>query len=152
MSDEERRRLLAGDYSPIDLGPDEPRPEVGDVCVLKVQKATASVSRDGFVSRTPEHPVLYLTVTSVQRHRKGFWRVRFDVTDLRDPVKFLRRIGGFNPDEPASHDELQAGALPPPEWLEAHAKMIASYWTRRRLEQQAEARRERGRAQRRRAA
>lgn len=142
----QRQRLKAGDYSPLDFpigDPPAPPCSEGDRHVIKMQPATASVSRDdGFVSRTPEHPVLYLTVTSVQRHRKGFWRVRFDVTDLRDPDVFLRRGGGDSP-----VDELKAGAKPPPGYTDARAKAVGEFWHLERLKRFEAGRKERGRTQ-----
>src|SRR6185295_18007339 len=90
--------------------------------------------------------VWWLTVDTVQRRRKGFWRVRFDVTDNRDPDVFLRRIGGYNPDAPSSFDELQAGAVP--QWTPSmltRQQAVREFWHLERLRRHAEVQRERGR-------
>lgn len=145
MTQDQRRQLLGEDYGPLDFD-DEPGFDIGARYVLGWGRGQP-VWEDGYGVRCPRVAVWFVTVSSVQRHRKGFWRVRVDVTDNRDPDLFLRRIGGQNPDAPSSFDELQAGALPDAEWLAAHSKMVASFWTRRRLERHVEERRERGRSQ-----
>lgn len=163
----QRRRLLEGIYKPLVfqgvMDPDNERERlpygccVGARYVLAWKQAQATVLDEdtGEVAIMPKHPTWFITVTQVdggpRKRRQLFdrpWVVSFSVTDIRDPNRFLGRIGGYDPDAPASFDQLQAGALPDPEWLEAHSKMIASFWTRRRVEQAAELQRERFRAKR----
>jgi hypothetical protein len=73
---EQRRRLVAGDYRPV-LVPLKPHGcELGATYGL-------SWSTNGSVR--------WLTVTDLKRHRRGGWLIRFTVTDLRTPHRYLRR-------------------------------------------------------------
>jgi hypothetical protein len=146
----QRRRLLEGDYTPLDFDVKPFGCEPGAVYVLAWRRAEATLVDEahGLVARTPRHPVWYLTVREVQRHRKGFWRVRFDVTDLRDTDLFLRPGGGVQ----AGRDVLDAGRVPDPEWLDSEAEAICEHWDKVRDDRHRERMGERSRARRQRAA
>ena len=139
---------MHGDYSPLDFDvkPYELKP--GARYVIGWSKASAIHVGDGEVVRIPAEPIRFLTVTKVLRHRKGFWRALFEVTDLRDRDVFLRRGGGDSP-----VDELKAGAKP--RWtpsMVTRAKTVNEFWHQERLKRYAEERRLRGQARIRRAA
>lgn len=158
VSQAQRRRLLAGDYGPLDFpyevdkqGKPLPPPcKEGDVYVLSWQCGWATVldEKTGDFTGAPRRPVWFLTVTSVKRHRKGHWRAYHAVTDIRDTDVFLRRGGGDS-----SVDELRAGAKPvwTPSML-VRAKAIGEFWHQERLKRHAEERKKRGRARIKRAA
>lgn len=143
----QRRRLLEGESSPLDFEIKPHGCEPGAVYVLSWSKAQATIVGEGEVVRIPRRAVWFLTVTAVVRHRKGFWRVQHEVTDLRDRDVFLRPGGGDS-----SVDVLDAGAKPPSAWLDVRARAISEFDHQRRLARFAEERRERDRARRKRAA
>lgn len=145
VSSSQRQRLLAGDYTPLDFDTKPYELEPGAVYVLAWERGQPAWE-PGHGVRALRVPVWFITVTVVQRHRKGFWRARFDVTDNRDPDVFLRRIGGYNPDAPSSYDELKAGAVP--DWTPSmltRAKTVNEFWSAERLKRHADEQRERGR-------
>jgi hypothetical protein len=146
----QRRRLLEGDYTPLDFDVKPFGCEPDAVYVLAWRRAEATLVDEahGLVARTPRHPVWYLTVTRVQRHRKGFWRVQFDVTDLRDSDLFLRPGGGVQ----AGRDVLDAGRVPDPDWLDSECEAISEFWELQRLKKVEAEQRGRSRARRQRAA
>lgn len=143
VSLEQRRRLLAGDLSPLDFDTKPYGCEPGATYVLSWSKAQATIVGEGEVVRIPRAAVWFLTVTAVVRHRKGFWRVQHEVTDLRDRDVFLRPGGGDS-----SVDLLDAGAKPPSAWLEVRAKAISEFDHQRRLALFADEQRERSRRRR----
>lgn len=144
ISSEQRRRLLAGDYTALKF---RIKPcNIGDRYVLAWRQKEVRVYQfeDGsepFTLHVPKHPVWFLTVTRVDRVDRNAevnWRVRFDVTDLRDHDTFLRPGGGVQ----AGHDPLRAGRVPDPGWLDSEAEAISEFWEGRRLERvEAEGRR-----------
>ena len=111
ISDTQRWRAQRGDTKPwldFDIKPYGCRP--GATYVLRWSRPEKLLCEDGVVIRIPRTPVWWLTVTAVQRHRKGFWRVRYDTTDRRDPTLFLRAGGGYTTSRWSAIDEL---AVPP---------------------------------------
>src|SRR6185295_8736541 len=86
---DQRARLLAGSFEPLDFDVKPFGCEPGAVYVLAWRPGQPAWE-PGHGVRAHRVPVWWLTVDTVQRHRKGFWRVRFDVTDNRDPDVFLR--------------------------------------------------------------
>ncbi len=78
LSSEQRRGLLAGSLEPLDFD-DKPGFEPGARYVLAWAPGQPAWV-DGYGIRALRVPVWYITVSGVQRHRKGFWRVRFDAS------------------------------------------------------------------------
>jgi hypothetical protein len=104
----ERSRILAGDYSAIvrDFEPEtvimvevqkgrkEERPGLvaGAVHVLSWSRPLGSVDRAGRALPTPPPaPLLWIEIRKVVPHRKGYWRVLFDVVDRRTHKRLVRR-------------------------------------------------------------
>lgn len=162
ISQVQRQRLLAGQYSPLVfqgvLEPDDSRERLPYGCepgaryVLAWKQAQATVLDEdtGEVAIMPHHPTWFITVTAVEggprRPRQLAdrpWVVRFSVTDVRDTDVFLRPGGGDS-----SVDLLAAGAKPPGAWLDVRAKTISEFDHQRRLAKHAEELRERSRAKR----
>ena len=111
ITDAQRRRTKRTDTKPwldFDIKPYGCRP--GATYVLRWSKPDKLLCGDGAVIQIPRQPVWWLTVTAVQRHRKGFWRVRYDTTDRRDPTLFLKAGGGYTTSRWSAIDEL---AVPP---------------------------------------
>jgi hypothetical protein len=137
----QRKRLLGGDFRPLDFDIKPFGCEPGSSYVLRRTQPVRLVCEDGVVLTIPSEPSHWITVTSVRRHRKGFWRVRFDVHDRRDPVRFLARGNGYTSSRWLAIDELEA---PRP--------LVGDVWQVRREAVVEGRRRERDRARRGRAA
>jgi hypothetical protein len=152
ITSEQRQHLLNGTYEPLKFDVKPNGCERGASYVLSYSKAKAIWCDDGHVIRVPRAPVWYLIVTNVQRHRKGFWRVEFQVVDLRDPDLYLRRTPPvMTPDEDAPGEDARSrressyqttrwGAVDdvpsvPPAWVEEYAKEAYERDSHKRLEQ-----------------
>jgi hypothetical protein len=102
LNRDQRQRLLKGDYGPLYSETKPAGCEPGATYVLSWARPRKT-HFEGAIVRPERYPTRYLTVSSVKRHRKGGWLIRFEVTDLRAPVKFLRASPPvFNPHEPAN--------------------------------------------------
>lgn len=139
----QRRRLLAGDYTPLEFKEKPYGCEPGAVYVLAWKRASATAYPDGFVAHTPACPVWFLTVTKVRRWRKGMglvWTVRFDVTDRRDQDLWLSRSGNYQWTARGAVDVLPVAPSD-----EVRARAVAERDHLARLQRHAERMRERGR-------
>ncbi len=88
LSSVQRRQLQKGDYTPLVF---DVRPVEGPCCmVLTWSKQQRDHDGAGGQLVMPRRAVRWIEVTSIKRHRKGGWQVRFDVTDLRQDTRFLR--------------------------------------------------------------
>lgn len=147
VSQVQRQRLLAGDYrTPLDFDTKPYELEPGAVYVL-AWTGGPSAWEDGYGIRRPKVPVWYITVTAVQRHRKGFWRARFDVTDNRDPDLWLSHHGDYQPTPAGAVDVLSVAPSD-----EVRAKAVAEFEHQRKLARFAAEQRKKWAAKRKRAA
>lgn len=104
----ERSRILKGDYSAIvrDVEPEkvyeveveegrkEERPGMvaGAVHVLSWSRPRGSVDEEsGEGMKPPPEPLFWIEVRKVVRHKRGHWRVLFDVFDRRLDKRLIRR-------------------------------------------------------------
>lgn len=138
ISATQRRRLLDGHYGALKFGVKPSGCAIGARYVLAWAPRETRVFEypDGaepFVLHTPRRPVWFLTVTRVDRvgwNEEINWRVRFDVTDLRDRDEFLARGGGTQ----SGSDPLGAGRVPDLDWLDSEAEAISEFWEQARLD------------------
>lgn len=91
LTQHERSRIVAGDYSALRR---DQEPKLGEYgcCIVLVWSQPLRIS-DGqgnavIISR---RPLFWIEVTGWTRKRRGGWAVRFDVVDHRDPRLLLRR-------------------------------------------------------------
>ena len=115
ISDQQRRRTQRTDVKPwlnFNIKPYGCRP--GATYVLRWSKPDKLLCGDGAVIQIPRQPLWWLTVTAVQRHRKGFWRVRYDTTNRRDPTLFLKAGGGYTTSRWSAINELAVPRRPHP--------------------------------------
>lgn len=119
---EHRRRLLKKEYTALRFGYDTGAAgdglpdgcEQGAVYVLVWSPAQRSAV-DGIVIDIPRQPICWLTITKVGRHKTGDWLVRYDVTDRREPVRFLARGSGYTSSRFMAIDDLEVA--PPDHWM-----------------------------------
>lgn len=106
---DERKRILAGDHSPI-IREQRPHFLIGDVRVLAAtppQRSYAEPVRGGTgeeiapaqVLVSPAEELLAIRITAVTMRKAGGWSVRYDVIDRRQPKRLLRsKPPVFDPD------------------------------------------------------
>lgn len=94
LSQTERSRLLAGDYSALKRS-ERPELEEGERAVLSWSRArTVIVDRDtGETAHYPRRPVVWVEFGEPRRHRDGSWRVPVQVHDERTKTRFLAPSG-----------------------------------------------------------
>jgi hypothetical protein len=97
---EQRRQLIRRDSKPwLDFDVKPYGLEPGARYVLQWQRGSSHVvvgpNEEPYVFSLPRHPVWWIEITDVVRHRKGFWRARYDMFDLRDPTLYLARGRGY---------------------------------------------------------
>lgn len=142
----QRLRLLAGCYDPLVF---ETKPygcEPGAIYVLQWSQASSSVMPNGDVVHHRAVPEWFIVVTSVVWRSAGGWAVRFDVTDRRDQIRYLKRGAGYTSSRWLAVDERPVLGWTPQ--MERAAKLQAEFDAARRLARFAEERRERSRRRR----
>lgn len=115
LTRDQRRQLQAGDCTSL-LFPYDPKdavrqgqPVQGECCVmLRVEERRRVADQLGNVTVVPARTVHWVEVTSVKRHRKGDWQVRFDKVDLREHPRFPAAGGGYTSSRFRAIDELEA--------------------------------------------
>jgi hypothetical protein len=124
LSTTQHRRLVKGDFSPLDFPYDPDDLDHGrpaECCVvLEWEPARTLWDHDSSQHvRVPRQPLLWIETAAVQRHRKGFWRVQFHVTDLRHQPHYMARGGSYTTSRFRAIDELE---VVPREDLDRYAK------------------------------
>lgn len=110
LTRDERSRLL-GDCKelPAVIREEEPNVKQGDtIIVLRARPPRHADPDDGHVFDAPLEPVVWLTVRQVVRHRKGGWKVRYDVTDLREAPLYPARKAGYTTDSSRAIEKAEA--------------------------------------------
>lgn len=116
------------------------RPVEGACCVvLDWTEERRTTDHLGNVTVVPPLPVFWIEVTSVKRHKKGGWKVSFDVEDKRERHEYLARGNGYTTSRLHAVDELE---VVPAKYQEKLAKDASSEWETVRLERAIAARQE----------
>lgn len=104
----QRRQLLDGACTSLLFPYEDGQPVHGACClVLQWDEQRRIADSFGNVTVVPARPVHWIEVTSVKRHRKGDWQVRFDAVDQREHPEFLARGGGYTTSRFRAIDELE---------------------------------------------
>lgn len=103
----ERLKVMAGELVSV-LRLEQPDVKRGDTVVVAHSKPTAyHDEQSNTVFRAPKEPSLWITVTSITRHRKGGYIVRFDITDTREPAYLLASGGEYTTNAARAVDTVE---------------------------------------------
>lgn len=164
---EHRVRLLSGDYRPLLCQTKPAGCEPGARYVITWFRQQRGRAED-VTYEVPASPSCFITVSTVKRHIKGGWLIRYEVTDLRSPVRFLRASPPVwvpqgedsLTDSPTTSEEsfyttsrwgsIDNLEVVPREWQQQHSKASSQEWHEVRVQRVEVEQRERLAAKRRR--
>jgi hypothetical protein len=139
----QRRQVLQGNCTSLLFPYEQGQPtEVDCTVVLEWEDERRVADQFGNVTVVPPRPVHWIVVTSVKRHRKGDWQVRFNTNDLREHPRYLAAGGGYTSSRFRAIDELE---VPDPKYVAKLAKEASKRDELMRRERVAAAQQERWR-------
>jgi hypothetical protein len=126
LTSAQRRQVLQGNCTSLLFPYEAGQPtEVDCTVVLEWEDERRDADQFGNVTVVPPRPVHWIVVTSVKRHRKGDWQVRFNTNDLREHPRYLAAGGGYTSSRFRAIDELE---VPDPKYVAKVAKEASDEW------------------------